>query len=100
MIPRPFIAKWRDHAPWNSFSQIEMDLIVCRTLIELFSDDLIRNNLALRGGVALHKLYLSPSPRYVDTIELVQIRKGVKFHNGKEMTAEDIRQNIDWKLNR
>lgn len=30
---------------------------------------------------------------------LVYLRKGVKFHNGKELTAQDIWQNLDWKLN-
>ncbi len=35
-----------------------------------------------------------------DKTWLVQIRKGVKFHNGKEMTAQDVWQNIDWKVNR
>lgn len=34
-----------------------------------------------------------------DATWLVNIRKGVKFHNGKELTAEDIWKNIDWKLN-
>jgi peptide/nickel transport system substrate-binding protein len=34
-----------------------------------------------------------------DVTWLVNIRKGVKFHNGKELTAEDIWKNIDWKLN-
>ena len=35
MIPRPFIAAWRQHAPWKQFAQIEQDLIISRTLVEI-----------------------------------------------------------------
>ena len=76
MIPRPYIAKWQQHAPWKEFSQVEQDLIISRTLIELFSDDFLRENLAFRGGTALHKLYLNPAPRYSEDIDLVQIKPG------------------------
>ncbi len=76
MIPRPYIAKWQEHAPWKEFSQIEQDLIISRTLVEIFSDDFLRKNLAFRGGTALHKLYLNPAPRYSEDIDLVQITEG------------------------
>ena len=76
MIPKPDIAKWQEHAPWVSFSQIEQDLVISRTLIELFSDDFLREHLAFRGGTALHKLYLHPAPRYSEDIDLVQIKPG------------------------
>lgn len=76
MIPRPHIAKWRDHAPWNSFEQIEQDLIISRALVELFSDDYLNEHLAFRGGTALHKLYLNPAPRYSEDIDLVQVKPG------------------------
>lgn len=76
MIPRPFIAKWQEHAPWREFAQVEQDLIISRTLVEVFSDDFLRENLAFRGGTALHKLYLSPAPRYSEDIDLVQIKPG------------------------
>ncbi|WP_282053407.1 nucleotidyl transferase AbiEii/AbiGii toxin family protein [Maribacter luteus] len=76
MIPRPYIAEWQEHAPWKSFSQVEQDLVISRTLVELFSDDFLRENLAFRGGTALHKLYLHPAPRYSEDIDLVQIKPG------------------------
>lgn len=69
MIPKPYIAKWQEHAPWNEFSQVEQDLIISRTLVEIFSDDFLRENLAFRGGTALHKLYLNPAPRYSEDID-------------------------------
>ena len=76
MIPRPFIAKWQRHAPWKEFAQVEQDLIISRTLVEIFSDEFLRENLAFRGGTALHKLYLNPAARYSEDIDLVQIKPG------------------------
>ncbi len=76
MIPKPYIAEWQEHAPWKEFAQVEQDLIICRALVEIFSDDFLRDNLAFRGGTALHKLYLDPAPRYSEDIDLVQIKEG------------------------
>jgi predicted nucleotidyltransferase component of viral defense system len=76
MIPRPDIAKWQVNAPWKEFMQVEQDLVISRTLVELFSDEFLRENLAFRGGTALHKLYLNPAPRYSEDIDLVQIKQG------------------------
>jgi len=76
MIPKPHIAKWQQHAPWIEFSQVEQDLIISRALVEIFSDEFLRENLAFRGGTALHKLYLNPAARYSEDIDLVQIKPG------------------------
>lgn len=76
MIPRPDIAKWQMNAPWRDFSQVEQDLIISRTLVDIFSDDFLNENLAFRGGTALHKLYLNPAPRYSEDIDLVQVKPG------------------------
>lgn len=76
MIPKPYIAQWKDQAPWNTNEQVEQDLIISRTLVALFSDEFLKENLAFRGGTALHKLYLKPAPRYSEDIDLVQIKEG------------------------
>lgn len=76
MISRPYIAKWQQYAPWKEFAQVEQDLVISRTLVEIFSDKLLRENLAFRGGTALHKLYLNPAARYSEDIDLVQIKPG------------------------
>lgn len=76
MIPKAYIARWRDVAPWSSDDQVEQDLIISRALVAIFSDDFLRENLAFRGGTALHKLYLHPAPRYSEDIDLVQIKDG------------------------
>ena len=76
MIPRPYIAQWQEYAPWKQFYQVEQDLVISRALVELFADDFLKENLAFRGGTALHKLYLHPAPRYSEDIDLVQIKPG------------------------
>lgn len=76
MIPKPYIAKWQQYAPWREFAQVEQDLIISRALVEIFSDEFLRKNLAFRGGTALHKLYLNPAPRYSEDIDLVQVKPG------------------------
>lgn len=76
MIPAYFIQEWRDKAPWSEPYMVEQDLIICRALISIFSDEFLASQLAFRGGTALHKLYLSPQPRYSEDIDLVQIQPG------------------------
>lgn len=76
MIAKPHITKWQKNAPWKDFAQVEQDLIISRVLVDIFSDDFLREHLAFRGGTALHKLYLSPAPRYSEDIDLVQIKAG------------------------
>lgn len=60
MIPRAYIFEWQKSSPWQTNAQIEQDLVIERALIELFSNKFIRENVAFRGGTALHKLYLKP----------------------------------------
>lgn len=76
MIPRAYITEWIQYAPWKSNEQVEQDLVICRALVDLFSDEFLSSELAFRGGTALHKLFLSPQPRYSEDIDLVQINNG------------------------
>ena len=76
MIPRRYIEEWRKFAPWPENGQVEQDLIIGRMLVELFSDPFLNENLAFRGGTALHKLFLKPQARYSEDIDLVQIKPG------------------------
>jgi predicted nucleotidyltransferase component of viral defense system len=76
MIPRRYIEEWREFAPWPENSQIEQDLIIERAIVEIFSDPFLNENLAFRGGTALHKLFLKPQVRYSEDIDLVQVKSG------------------------
>jgi len=58
MIPQQYIVEWSGFVPWKANEQVEQDLIISRSLVELFSDNFIADRLAFRGGTALHKIYL------------------------------------------
>lgn len=73
MIPQRYITEWSEIAPWKANEQVEQDLIICRALVRLFSDEFIAEKVAFRGGTALHKLFLGPQPRFSEDIDLVQI---------------------------
>lgn len=73
MIPKAYLDEWRQHAPWLDDYQVEQDLIISRTLNAIFSDNDLKEQLAFRGGTALHKLHIQPSARFSEDIDLVQI---------------------------
>jgi len=73
VIPERAIIEWREYVPWIKEIMVEQDLIICRALVAIYKDEFLASRLAFRGGTALHKLYLSPQPRYSEDIDLVQI---------------------------
>ena len=76
MIDQTAIIQWRKQKPWDDIAQVEQDLLISRCLVAIYSDEFLASQLAFRGGTALHKLYLSPQPRYSEDIDLVQIHPG------------------------
>ena len=72
MIPQAAITHWRNVAPWPQDTQVEQDLILCRALVEIFADPELASRLTLRGGTALHRLWLASPLRYSEDIDLVQ----------------------------
>ena len=76
MINRESILSWNEFVPWETHAKVEQDLLICRSLVAIYNDDFLASQLAFRGGTALHKLYLSPQPRYSEDIDLVQIHPG------------------------
>lgn len=72
MIPRAHVTHWRHHAPWPTDAQVEQDLVLSRALVELYSEPVIAQSLAFRGGTALHKLFFERPRRYSEDIDLVQ----------------------------
>ena len=76
MIPKAYITEWSKNAPWVNNHQVEQDLIIERALVEIFSNSELSNQLAFRGGTALHKLFLKPQARYSEDIDLVQLQPG------------------------
>ena len=76
MIPKAYITEWSQTSPWLSNYQVEQDLIIERALVQIFSHKELNEQLAFRGGTALHKLYLKPQARYSEDIDLVQVEAG------------------------
>ncbi len=74
MLPRRYIEEWKEFAPWPEDAQVEQDLVIEKTLLELFSSPFLQERLAFRGGTALHKIFLKPQVRYSEDIDLVQIK--------------------------
>lgn len=76
MIPQAAINQWRKTAPWPQNAQVEQDLILSCALVEIFQDESLSKSLVLRGGTALHKLYVDKPLRYSEDIDLVQHTAG------------------------
>ena len=88
MIPLASITDWSNKSPWGNLHFVEQDLLLCRILIELFNDEILAKKLAFRGGTAIHKLYLSPQPRYSEDIDIIQIYSepiGIVFDRCREI---------------
>jgi predicted nucleotidyltransferase component of viral defense system len=83
MIKKKAILEWSEFLPWQTNEMLEQDLVICRALVALYSDEYLASHLAFRGGTTLHKLYLQPQQRYSEDIDLVQI------------SAEPIKETID-----
>ena len=76
MIAERYITEWSDNFPWTKNSFVEQDMVICRALVDIFSDPYLSNALAFRGGTAIHKLHLNPQARYSEDIDLVQVEPG------------------------
>jgi predicted nucleotidyltransferase component of viral defense system len=75
LIPAANITAWRHHAPWPDDNQVEQDLILSRLMVEIANDDLLGDELALRGGTCLHKLHLQTPLRYSEDLDYVRRSK-------------------------
>lgn len=73
MIPNRDILAWRSHAPWPSDVHVEQDLLLTRAMVAIFSDRFLSEQVAMRGGTALHKVHLEPAARYSEDIDLVMV---------------------------
>ncbi len=76
MINKRYITQWFSQAPWPNTAQVEQDLIISRTLVEIFNNSLLCSHLVFRGGTALTKLFLKAGLRYSEDIDLVQFQEG------------------------
>ena len=76
MIPAQNIVAWGNVVPWADQRQVEQDLIIGRALVDVFSDDMLRDAVRVRGGTALNKLHFPKPVRYSEDIDLVRTSGG------------------------
>ncbi|EKD51566.1 MAG: hypothetical protein ACD_62C00229G0004 [uncultured bacterium] len=76
MIYKNAIVHWRVRSPWKDDAQVEQDLLLTAMIVEMFSDPLVAEQIALRGGTCLNKLFWPQPTRYSEDIDLVQINAG------------------------
>ncbi len=50
MLPRRYIEEWKEFSPWPEDAQVEQDLVIEKALLQLYSDQFLRDRLAFRGG--------------------------------------------------
>jgi hypothetical protein len=55
MMQQAHLTAWQAYAPWPKKSQIEQDLRLSQGVAAIFSDEILREHLAMRGGTVLHK---------------------------------------------
>jgi hypothetical protein len=80
LSPLRDIVAWRELALWPSAAQVEQDLLLTHAMAGIFTDDVLRDQLAMRGGTALHKTHLAPAARCSEGIDLVQVGKRPDTH--------------------
>ena len=75
MIPltQPDIIAHETITPWPLATQVEQDLLLCRSMRAIFRDDFLSTQVAMRGGTLLHKVHLAPPSRYSEDIDLVVV---------------------------
>jgi hypothetical protein len=61
MIAPAYTTEWSQQCQWISPAQVEQDLALSRSLVEIYSDPILRERLLFRGGNALHKIVLRPA---------------------------------------
>ncbi len=75
MIPSSFITEWRTQAQWPESYQVEQDLIISKTLVQIYSDPDLKKSFAFRGGTSLQKVFFPTPTRYSEDIDLIQVPK-------------------------
>lgn len=71
--------------PWPSLRQVEQDLLLCRAMAAIFDDTFLGEQVAMRGGTLLHKVYLAPPSRFSEDIDLVVIGDHPEEHIRKAL---------------
>lgn len=72
-LTRQDVLLHQKQVPWPVLYQVEQDLLLCRAMVAIFTDDFLSGQVAMRGGTVLHKVHLAPASRYSEDIDLVVV---------------------------
>lgn len=72
MIPQAAITAWGRTRQWPTVEQIEQDLLLARTLVAIYNNSVLRDELAFRGGTCLHQVHLPVPLRYSEDLDFVR----------------------------
>jgi predicted nucleotidyltransferase component of viral defense system len=76
MIPFNDITKWSVSHPWSTREQVEQDFLLSQAICEIANDEVLSNELVIRGGTAYHKLFLPKPFRYSEDLDYVRSSSG------------------------
>ena len=76
MIYASDITGWSVNHPWATRDNIEQDLLLSQAICEIANDSLLGDELVIRGGTALHKLFLPKPYRYSEDLDYVRSSAG------------------------
>lgn len=73
MIPKYSIQEWSEQVPWNTDAMVEQDLIICRALVSIFSDEFLASQLAFRAALPSTNYTCNRNPGTVRTLTLCRL---------------------------
>ena len=84
-LTRQDVLAHQQHAPWADLLQVEQDLLLSLAMVAIFDDEFLSQQVAMRGGTALHKVHLAPAVRYSEDIDLVLVGERFPDHVEKAL---------------
>lgn len=103
MIGQDAITGWRNVVPWRNDLQVEQDLILHAMIHAIYSDPVLSEKLALRGGTCLNKLIWNTPARYSEDIDLVQIsaeKAGPTISRFRKAMEDIFDESAQWETTR
>ena len=76
MIPATTITSWGETHHWPTREQIEQDFLLSQAICEIANNTILGQELVMRGGTAIHKLFLPEAYRYSEDLDYVRRSEG------------------------
>jgi len=97
MIPATAITSWGETHHWPTREQIEQDFLLSQAICEIANNKILGQELIMRGGTAIHKLFLPEAYRYSEDLDYVRRREGGIGHILDQATH--LGTNLGYKVN-